>query len=169
MLAARAKTELSNKRKCHELEQLTQNQQLKASELTTSSTTLKQNLLHHNDITPGSYLYVAPDLFRGMCSFGGNGFVTAVDGDSILRIFTVQYDKCGLSDRESGICYSKSICFNKIVPRTSISQCEKCWCSETSNRNTKDSLEHCQCACIWYVTRQEEGMASHRSRSFQVW
>jgi hypothetical protein len=107
MLAAWAKTELSNKRKSHELEQLTRIQQSKAPELTTSSTKLKQKLLHHNDITPGSYVYVAPDLSRGMCSFGGYGFVTAVDGDSILRIFTVQHDKCGSSGRESGICYTR--------------------------------------------------------------
>jgi hypothetical protein len=168
MLAARAKTELSNKRKCHELEQLTQNQQLKASELTTSSTKLKQNLLHHNDIIPRSYVYVAPDLFRGMCSFGGNGFVTAVDGGSILRIFTEQYDKCGLSGRESGICYCESICFNNIGPRTSISPNVKNVDARrppTAIRRTVLST----CAFIWYITRQEEGMASHRSRSFQVW
>jgi hypothetical protein len=107
MLAVRTETELSNRRKCHELEQLTQNQQLKASELITSSTTLKQNLLHHNDITLASYVYVAQDLSPGMFSFEGNGFVTAVDGDSIPRVFAVQYDKCGSNGRVSGICYSR--------------------------------------------------------------
>jgi hypothetical protein len=50
MLAARAMTELANKRKCHELEQVTRNQQSQASELTTASMKLKQNSLH-NDVT----------------------------------------------------------------------------------------------------------------------
>lgn len=87
MLAARAMTELTNKRKCHKLEQLTQNQQsIASSELITSRMKLKQNLLHHDNITPSSYVHVTPDLsLLGMHSFGGNGFVTAVDGDSILQ------------------------------------------------------------------------------------
>jgi len=107
MLAARAMTELANKRKCHELEQVTRNQQSQASELTTASTKLKQNSLH-NDVTPGSYVHVSPDLLSpGKCSFGGNGFVTAVDGDSIRRMFTVKYDKCGSTGTETGISYGR--------------------------------------------------------------
>jgi hypothetical protein len=60
------------------------------------------------DITPGSYVYVAPDLSPGMCSYGGNGFVTDVDGDGILHMFTVKYNECGSSGgiTESEICYS---------------------------------------------------------------
>ena len=50
---------------------------------------------------------MAQALSPGMFSFGGNGFVTAVDGDSIPRVFAVQYDKCGSSGRVSGICYSR--------------------------------------------------------------
>ena len=100
-------TELANKRKCHELEQVTRNQQSQASELTTASTKLKQNSLH-NDVTPGSYVHVSPDLLSpGKCSFGGNGFVTAVDGDSIRRMFTVKYDKCGSTGTETGISYGR--------------------------------------------------------------
>ena len=60
------------------------------------------------DITPGSYVYVEPDLSPGMCSYGGNGFVTDVDGDGILRMFAVKYNECGSSGgmTESDICYS---------------------------------------------------------------
>jgi hypothetical protein len=47
-------------------------------------------------------------LSPGMCSYGGNGFVTEVDGDGILRMFTVKYNECGSSGgmTESDICYS---------------------------------------------------------------
>ena len=61
------------------------------------------------DITPGSYVYVEPDLSPGMCSYGGNGFVTDVDGDGVLRMFTVKYNECGSSGgkTKSDICYSR--------------------------------------------------------------
>ena len=107
MLAARAKTELANRRKCCELEQVTRNQQSQASELTTASLKLQQNSLY-NDATPGSYVHVSPDLLSpGKYAFGGNGFVTAVDGDSILRRFTVKYDKCSSTGTETGISYGR--------------------------------------------------------------
>jgi Transposase len=107
-LAARALVELTNKRKCHELEQATRNKQTKASKLTTPSMKVAGNQAPL-DITPGSYVYVAPDLSPGMCSYGGNGFVTEVDGDGILRMFTVKYNECGSSGgmTESDICYSR--------------------------------------------------------------
>ena len=107
-LAARALLELTNKRKCHELEQATRNKQSKVSELTTPSMKLQGNQARV-DITPGSYVYVAPDLSPGMCSYGGNGFVTDVDGDGILRMFAVKYNECGSSGgmTESDICYSR--------------------------------------------------------------
>lgn len=111
MLAARALTELLNKQKCHKLEQLPRNQQSQASELTTAtSMKLKHNypaLCHHSDVATGTYMHVFPDMSSGMCSFGGNEFVTAINGDGILRAFTVQYDKCGSSRIETGICYSR--------------------------------------------------------------
>ena len=77
-LAARALLELTNKRKCHELEQLTRNKQSKASEITTPSMKVKgnQQALGPGDISLGSYVNVASDLSPGMCSYGGNGFVT---------------------------------------------------------------------------------------------
>jgi hypothetical protein len=52
---------------------------------------------------------VAPDLSPGMCSYGGNGFVTDVNGDGLLRMFTVKYDECRSSGgiTESKICYSR--------------------------------------------------------------
>jgi hypothetical protein len=53
-LSARALTELTNKRKCHELEQATRNKQSKTSELTTPSLKLQANQVLL-DITPGSY------------------------------------------------------------------------------------------------------------------
>ena len=104
-LAARALLELTNKRKCHELEQATRNKQSAASELTTPSTKLKRYEALH-DITPGSYVCESPDLSPGMCSYaGGNGFVTDINGDGLLRMFTVKYDKCGSS---GGITESKT-------------------------------------------------------------
>jgi hypothetical protein len=85
-LAARALLELTNKRKCNELEQLTRNKQSKASELTTPSMKVKENqAIRTGDITLGSYVNVTSDLLPGMCSYGGNGFVTNVNGNGILR------------------------------------------------------------------------------------
>jgi hypothetical protein len=63
-LASRALMELTNKRKCHELEQSTRNKQSKSSELTTPS--LKHQEKQVLDITPGSYVCVEPDLSPGM-------------------------------------------------------------------------------------------------------
>jgi hypothetical protein len=44
-----------------------------------------------------------------MCSYGGNGFITDVNGDGVLRMFTVKYDKSGSSGgkTEAGIPYSR--------------------------------------------------------------
>jgi hypothetical protein len=105
-LAARALMELTNKRKCHELEQSTRNKQSKTSELTTSSQ--KQQETQVLDITPGSYVCVEPDLSPGKCSHGGNVFITDINGDSVLRTFTVKYDTSGSSGgkTESKIPYS---------------------------------------------------------------
>jgi hypothetical protein len=104
---ARALMELTNKWKCHKLEHATWNKQSKTSELTTPSLKIQANqaLL---DITPGSYVIVKPDLLPGMCSYGGGGFVTHVNGDGALRTFTVKYDKSGSSrgKKEAGIQYS---------------------------------------------------------------
>jgi hypothetical protein len=79
--SARALTELTNKRKCHELKQATCNKQSKTSKLTTPGLKLEANqaLLA---ITPGSYDIVKSDLSPGMCSYGGAGFVTV----SLLRL-----------------------------------------------------------------------------------
>jgi hypothetical protein len=51
---------------------------------------------------------VKPDLSPGMCSYGGNGFITHVNGDGVPRMFTVKYDKSGSSGgkTEAGIPYS---------------------------------------------------------------
>jgi hypothetical protein len=111
VLAARALLELTNKRKCHKLEQLTRNKQSKASELTTPSMNVKENqcVLRPGDITIGSFVSVASDLSPGMCSYGGNGFVTDVDGDGVFRMCTVKYDACGSSGgkTEANVCYSR--------------------------------------------------------------
>jgi hypothetical protein len=60
------------------------------------------------DIMPESYVIVKPDLSPGMCSYGGAGFVTDVNGDGVLWTFTVKYDKSGSSrgKTEAGIQYS---------------------------------------------------------------
>ena len=44
-----------------------------------------------------------------MCSYGGNCFITDVNGDGVLRMFTVKYDKSGSSGgkTEAGIPYSR--------------------------------------------------------------
>ena len=109
-LATRALLELTNKRKCHELEQSTRNKQSKSFELTTSSVKVKENqAIRTGDITLGSYVNVTSDLLPGMCSYGGNGFVTNVNGNGILRKFTVKYNECGSSGgiTETNICYSR--------------------------------------------------------------
>jgi hypothetical protein len=58
-VSSRALTEITNKRKHHELEQATHNKQSKTSELTTQSIKMQANqgLL---DITPGTYVGVEP-------------------------------------------------------------------------------------------------------------
>ena len=75
VLAARALLELTNKRKCHKLEQLTRNKQSKASELTTPSIKVKgnQQAICTGDITLVSDVNVTSDLLPGMCTYGGNG------------------------------------------------------------------------------------------------
>ena len=44
-----------------------------------------------------------------MCSYGGNGFITDVNGDGVLRMFTAKYDKSGSSGgkTEASIPYSR--------------------------------------------------------------
>jgi hypothetical protein len=103
-LAARVLVELTNKQKGN-MKQT--NKETKASKFTTPSMKLAGNQAPL-DITPGSYVYVAPDLLPGMCSYRGNGFVTEVDSDGILRMFTVKYNECGSSGgmTESDISYS---------------------------------------------------------------
>jgi hypothetical protein len=107
--SARALTELTNKRKCHELEQATRNKQSKASELTTPSLKLVQANQSVLDVCVGSYVEVEEDLSPGMCSHGGTGFVIAVDGDDVFLTFTVKYNECGPSggQTEAGIGYSR--------------------------------------------------------------
>lgn len=66
--------------------------------------------LRPGDITLGSYVNVLEsDLSPGMCSYGGSGFVTDVNGNGILRMFTVKYSECGTSGgmKEANICYSR--------------------------------------------------------------
>ena len=50
------------------------------------------------DITPGSYVFVEPDLSPTMCSYKGNGLMMEVNGDGILvRTVMVKYDEAGSS------------------------------------------------------------------------
>ena len=52
-----------------------------------------------------------PDLSPGMCSYEGSVFITDVNGDGVLRMFTVKYDKSGSigGKTEAGIPYSRLI------------------------------------------------------------
>jgi len=60
-------------------------------------------------ITVGDYVLVEADLKPGMCSHGGHGFVTAVNGDGAARIFTITYDKYAThgGQKESSIAYKR--------------------------------------------------------------
>jgi hypothetical protein len=91
-----------------ELEQATRNKQpVKNLELTTPILTLQANQVLLT-ITLGSYVCAKPDLSPGMCSYEGSGFITDVNGDGFLRMFTVKYDKSGSigGKTEAGIPYS---------------------------------------------------------------
>ena len=110
-LSARSLTELTNKRKCHELNSSrphATNSQKLGTHYPEPELQAKQVLLN---ITLGSYVCVKPDLSPGMCSYEGSGFITDVNGDGVLRMFTVKYDKSGSigGKTEAGIPYSRLI------------------------------------------------------------
>lgn len=104
--ARQAEVEFVNKRQCTELEQETRDKQSAASNLTTANV---NPLTVKTGITVGDYVFVEADLSRGMCSYGGQGFVTAMDGDGATRMFTVTYDKYAThgGQKESFIPYNR--------------------------------------------------------------
>ena len=103
----RAAEEFANKRKCVELERETLSKQSDASNLTTA--TPAPFGIQKVEITAGSYVFVEADLSPGMCSHGGTGFVTEVQGEGVQRTFAVKYDQstAGGGKEESGISYSR--------------------------------------------------------------
>ena len=78
--------ELSNKRKCIDIERGTHSKHNSISELTTPP---KINKLTINHISPGCYVYSEEDLRPGMHSHGGTGYVTECIGKKYLRTFYI--------------------------------------------------------------------------------